>query len=174
MTSKPLPRLATTRSRHQSGLRFAPGAGSLWARYAAHVSGWNGETDDGLRRQVPALRMGCQDIVELRRGDHSGARLHLERERDKTGEQVVAHFERWARHPEVRDWINREWTSPEERARRIREICGLPPEPPAEAAPATPRSNQVKAGQSESIPLNPLPRRSASSGSPGVPGQQSG
>jgi hypothetical protein len=91
MTSKPLPRLATARSRHQSGLPFAPGAGSLWARYAAHVSGWNGETDDGLRRQVPALRMGCQDIVELRRRDHSGARLHLERERDKTGEEVVAH-----------------------------------------------------------------------------------
>lgn len=42
----------------------------------------------------------CQDIVELRRGDHSGARLNLERERERTEEVVVAHFKRWAKNPQ--------------------------------------------------------------------------
>jgi hypothetical protein len=167
MTSKPLPRLATARSRPQSGRRFAPGAGSLWARSAAHVSGWNGETDDGWRRQVPALRVGCQDIVELRCGaKRTLEQARLKEMRDKTGKEVVAHFERWTRHPQVRDWINRERTSPEERARPIRERYGLPPEPPtAEVA----RHAPVKRSQTRSrqVKVNPIGFRPAP-GSPSV------
>lgn len=53
----------------------------LSARYAALVSGWNGEMDDKFRRQVRALRTLCQDIVELRRGDHTAERLRLDLER---------------------------------------------------------------------------------------------
>lgn len=83
------------------------GAGSLWAWYAAQVTGWNGETDDGWRRQVPALRMGCQDIVELRRGDHRGAKLKLEQDRlretrGKTKEEVIEYFKQWAGNENVR------------------------------------------------------------------------
>jgi hypothetical protein len=164
MTSEPIPRLATAKLCPQGCLHFAPGAGSLWARYAAPVSRRNGETDDGWRRQVRVLRMEYQDIVELRRGAHRGAKLTLEQQRskemrDKTGKEVVAHFERWARHPEVRDWFNQDWIGPEERARRIREIFGLPPASPAEAAPPRPgqtKSNPVKAGQTEFNQLNPL------------------
>lgn len=53
----------------------------LSARYAALVSGWNGETDDAFRRKSRALRTLCQDIVELRRGDHFAERLRLDLER---------------------------------------------------------------------------------------------
>ena len=53
----------------------------LAARYAAALAGWNGEVTEEFRRKLRALRGLCQDIVELRRGDHSGARLTLERER---------------------------------------------------------------------------------------------
>ncbi|MCU0786004.1 MAG: DUF3486 family protein [Verrucomicrobia bacterium] len=127
----------------------------LAARYAFALSGWNGEVTEELRRKLRALRGLCQDIVELRRGDHSSARLNmererLEREREKTEEEVVAHFERWARNPQVRDWICQDWISPEERKRRIREIFGLPPEPPEAAPPGDDESNPVKPSQTES------------------------
>jgi hypothetical protein len=51
---------------------------ALSARYAKLVSGWNGEMDDAFRRQLRGLRMLCQDIGELRRGDHFAERLRLE------------------------------------------------------------------------------------------------
>ena len=129
----------------------------LAARYASALAGWNGEVTDEFRRKQRALRGLCQDIVELRRGDHSGARLNLERERlererEKTEEEVVAQFERWAGNQKVRDWICQDWVSPEERKRRLREIFGLPPE---EAAPTAPESNPVKPSQIESDPIQP-------------------
>ncbi len=132
----------------------------LAARYAAALTGWNGEVTEPFRRQLRALRGLTQDIVELRRGDHSGARLNLERERmererEKTEAEVVAQFERWAKHPAVRDWIGEDWLSPEERRRRIREIFGLPPEPEAAGATATPESNPVKPSQTESDSTRP-------------------
>lgn len=102
----------------------------LAARYAALVSGWNGVADDAFRRKAGALRTLCREVVELRRGDHSGARLKMEqerlvREREKTVEEVVAHFERWAADPRVREWISQETIPPEERAREIRRIFGM-------------------------------------------------
>ena len=97
------------------------------ARYAAALAGWNGEVTDDFRRKLRVLHGLCQDIVELRRGDHSGARLgiereRLEREREKTDEEVIKEFERWAIKPEVRKWIVENTLSPEERERRLREI----------------------------------------------------
>ncbi|MCW5553183.1 MAG: hypothetical protein KIS67_13615 [Verrucomicrobiae bacterium] len=137
----------------------------LAARYAAALGGWNGELSESFRRQLRTLRGLCQDIVELRRGDHSGARLQmererLEREREKTEEEVVAHFQQWAENPAVRKWIQRDRISPEEKARRIREIYGLPPEPPATPAATTGESNPVKPGQSESNQVKPEPKAS--------------
>jgi hypothetical protein len=132
----------------------------LAAHYAAALAGWDGEVTDEFRRKLRMLRGLCQDIVELRRGDHSGARLNmeherLEREREKTEEEVVEHFKRWAKNPEVRDWICRSWVSPEERERRIREIYGLPPKPSGEAATDGPESNLVKPDQAESNQIKP-------------------
>ena len=55
-------------------LPFALTGALLAARYAAALADWNGEVTEEFRRKLRALRGLCQDIVELRRGDHSGAR----------------------------------------------------------------------------------------------------
>ena len=93
----------------------------------------DGELDSKTLREL------VHDVVAVRRGDHSGARLkmereRLEREREKTEEELVAQFERRAENQRVRDWICQAWVNPEERKRRVREILGLPPEPPETAA----------------------------------------
>ncbi len=127
----------------------------LAVRYASALAGWNGGITDEFRRKLRALRGLCQDIVELRRGDHSGARLkmeqeRLEREREKTEEEIIAHFERWLKNPEVRDKVCQNYVTPEERERRLREIFGRPPkapEPPEPAAPGSEESNPVKPSQ---------------------------
>jgi len=126
----------------------------LAARYAAALAGWNGEITEEFRRKLRVLRGLCQDIVELRRGDHSGARLNmeherLEREREKTEEEVIERFKGWAKNPVVREWILKDWISPEERERRIREIFGLPPKPADEAANEGQGTNPVKPDQTE-------------------------
>jgi hypothetical protein len=142
-----------------------------------------GDLTEEFRRELRTLHGMCQDFVELRRGDHSGARLkmeqeRLEREREKTEEEIVAHFQRWLKNPEVRDLVCQNYISPEERrarireifgrepkpvktqeemagetAAKIREIYGLPPKPPESpeaAASADAGSNPVKPGQTRS------------------------
>ena len=132
----------------------------LAARYAAVLAGWDGEITDEFRRKLRVLRSLCQDIVELRRGDHSGARLNLEqerleREREKTEEEVVEHFKQWAQNQQVRDWICQDWVSPEERERRLRAILGLEPKTTDEAATDEPESSPVKPDQTESNQIKP-------------------
>ena len=127
----------------------------LAARYATALAGWDGEVTESFRHKLRALRGLAQDIAELRRGDHSGARLQMERERmerarEKTEEEVVAHFERWARNPQVRESISAEGISEAERIRRLRAIFGLPPLPPPAADATAPESNPVKPGQTQS------------------------
>jgi hypothetical protein len=121
------------------------------ARYASALAGWNGEATEEFRRKLRALRALCQDIVELRRGDHSAARLQMERERlareqEQTEEDVVAHFKRWVENPRVRDWVCEAWLSPEERDRRLREIFGIETRE-GEPSPAEPESNPIKPNQ---------------------------
>ncbi len=123
----------------------------LAARYAAALAGWDGEVTDEFRRSLRVLHGLCQDIVELRRGDHSGARLsleqeRLEREREKTEEEVFEQFQRWARNSKVRDSLCENWLSPEERERRIREIFGREPPRPEEPATEASQSDPVKPG----------------------------
>ena len=129
----------------------------LAARYASALAGWQGEVTEEFRRKLRALRGLCQDIVELRRGDHSGARLRMEqerldRERERTEEEVVAQFQQWVSNPQVRDLVCQGWASPEERERRLRAMFGQPPKPPtpsvAEVSAAS-ESNPVKPSQTE-------------------------
>jgi hypothetical protein len=166
----------------------------LAARYASVLAGWNGEATDDFRRKLRALRGLCQDIVELRRGDHSGARLkmeqeRLEREREKTEEEVIAHFQRWLRNPEVRDLVCQNYISPEEREARSREIFGRPPKQPKtweealadeneekqrqireiyglppEESPAAPESNPVKLNPTKSNQMKTRLNRAANHG----------
>lgn len=92
------------------------------------------------------LRELCTDIVELRRGDHSAAKLKLEQDRlkearEKTEEEVIEFFRQWAGNPKVRAAICGECLSPEENERRIRQIFGLTeagpgPQPVMDSEPA--------------------------------------
>ena len=118
----------------------------LAVRYASALAGWNDEVTEEFRRTLRALRGLCQDIVELRRGDHSAARLkieqeRLERDRAKTEEELVEHFKRWAGNADVREIICGDCVSPEERQRRMRAVFGLSPAEEASAAnPVPPES----------------------------------
>ena len=128
----------------------------LAARYATALSGWDGELTDEFRRRLRTLRTLCQDIVELRRGDHSGARLKIEqerlgRDRERTEEEVVQQFQRWAQNPALRELIQEDTLSEAEKARRMREIFGLAPEPAPEPEPAP-----VQPGPTKSDQVQPL------------------
>jgi hypothetical protein len=103
---------------------------TLTARYAGMLSGWDGEANDEFRRKLRALRSLSQDSVELRRGDHSAARLKLEQEQlaekqEWSEEELVSHFLRWAKNSKVREQICEKCLSPEEKERRMRAIFGL-------------------------------------------------
>ena len=74
----------------------------------------------------------------------------LEREREKTEEEIVAHFKRWLKNPAVRDLICQDDISLEERERRMREIFGLAPKPPEPPEPGVPDGG-------ESNPVKPIP-----------------
>ena len=94
---------------------------------------------------------------ELRRGDHSGARINMEREklerqREKTEEEVVEHFKSWAKTPDVREWISKNWLSQEERERRMRQVLGIASEEPDEEQAETP---ETASDQTQSNPIKP-------------------
>ncbi len=104
---------------------------------------------------LKVLREFCHDVVALRRGDHSGARLKIEqerlaREREETEVEAVAHFQRWAKNTAVREAICGQCLTDEERVSRMRELFGLSPEPEPEMAPTLPESDPVAPGQTES------------------------
>jgi hypothetical protein len=69
----------------------------------------------------------------------------------------VEHFKRWATRPEVREWISKEWISPEERERRMRQIFGLEPKTVESKETGAPEpspanlveSNQIKPNQTD-------------------------
>jgi hypothetical protein len=132
----------------------------LAVRYASALAGWNGEVTEEFRRKLRALRGMCQDIMELRRSDHSGARVKIEQERlrresEKSEEEIIAHFQRWLKNSDVRDLIRQNYISPEERERRMREIFGLEPKSPTVAVPDGDESNPVKPSQTKSDPIQP-------------------
>src|SRR5690606_19724891 len=99
---------------------------ALWltARYAVatrRVAATEGAEGWRLLREL------CADIVELRRGDHSAAKLKLEQDRlkelrEKTEEEVIEYFKQWSHNPNVRAAICGPRLSDEERQRKIMAI----------------------------------------------------
>jgi hypothetical protein len=53
----------------------------LAVRYAAALARWNGQADVPFRSNLRTLRALCQDIVQLRRGDHNIVRFKMEQDR---------------------------------------------------------------------------------------------
>jgi len=102
----------------------------LAARYAVATRRM---AETGGREGWRLLREMCGDIVELRKGDHTAERLLIERERldlekEKTEERIREKIEEILNRPETKRRLCGEGLSAEERARRIREIFGRPPE----------------------------------------------
>lgn len=77
--------------------------------------------------QLKLLHEFSADVVALRRGDHSSARLKLaeeklERQGGKSEEEIMEYFYDWVREPEVNTWIRDNTLSEEEQDRRLRLI----------------------------------------------------
>ena len=94
------------------------------ARNAAEEAGGSGIP-------LTVLRGLTADVVALRKGDHSAARLLIEREwveieRGKSEERMRRKFEEWLKEPGTNERLCGKGLSPEERERRMREIFGLP------------------------------------------------
>lgn len=109
----------------------------LTARYLVAVQKLAEKNQDG-ELDLKVLRELCHDVVAVRRGDHSAARLkmeqeRLEREREHTEEEAVKYFKQWADNQKVREAICGKCLSDEEKRARIREIFGRAPEPGADA-----------------------------------------
>ncbi len=111
----------------------------LAGRYAMAVAEWDGNPESGIGSKLRVLRALAQDVVELRRGDHSAARLKIEQarledERNEANRVIEDLFWEWAKKPENRDKICKgyKYMSPEEKLRRARTVlfgC-VPDDPP--------------------------------------------
>lgn len=82
-----------------------------------------------------------RDWALLRRGDHTAARLQLDRERLELARglaesQVVETFEQWLENPKVKRLLN-QGLDEAERSRRLRAIFGLPESPQPGHSPET-------------------------------------
>jgi hypothetical protein len=102
----------------------------LVARYALAT---RRVAETGGREGWRLLREMCGDIVELRKGDHTAERLQIERERlqlekEKAEKLTDEKLEELLKQPQTKQRLCGEGLSAEERARRLREIFGLPPE----------------------------------------------
>ncbi|MCB1205881.1 MAG: hypothetical protein KDN18_16580 [Verrucomicrobiae bacterium] len=82
-----------------------------------------------------------RDWSLLRHGDHTAARLQLERERLElarglTESQIADRFQEWLERPAVKRLLN-QGLGEEERSRRIRALFGLPEKPQPGLSPET-------------------------------------
>ena len=132
----------------------------LWlaARYAVATQTLASKGNDG-EVDWQRLRELCNDVVALRRGDHSAARLkieqaRLERDREKTEAEIAEHFKRWAQNPKMRGLICRDGLSPEDLGRGIREIFELPPDETANPAGHSNAATSADSEESNSIQPN--------------------
>lgn len=100
-------------------------------------------------KELRCLRALCAEVVELRRGDHSAARLRLEQERreaerEKSDEEILGLFERWATMPRLRALLTDPRLSGAEKRRRLRDMLEQGEEPGA-------GSEQPEAGREEAV-----------------------
>ncbi len=109
----------------------------LIARYAAFFARWNGDPASVNRRELATLHTLCEDVTQLRRGEHSAARLQLERQeqawRSRSGEtEALRIFLEWIRLPSVKELINRPGLTEEQKIRRMRKKMRAHLEMPAD------------------------------------------
>ena len=81
---------------------------------------------------IKLLRNFLRDVVMVRRGDHSHARVklqqqQLDREREKTDVELFALFQEWVEFPKVRALIRDEGLTRQQRQERLAELLTLQP-----------------------------------------------
>jgi hypothetical protein len=82
-------------------------AADWWApQYLLALRGQLAALPDGAER-LKVLRLAAKDLAAIRRGDHSAARLVLDREwlafeRECAGRDKEAEFWKWTKQPEIR------------------------------------------------------------------------
>ncbi len=129
------------------------------ARLAAELHRSREGAGNGDPREWRRLRALCADVVELRRGDHSAARLQLEqvrreRERERSEAELLEVFVKWATAAPLREVLADSDLSAEQKRRRLRAVFGHGdgaepasggPEPAREGAPAGPPASPATA-----------------------------
>ena len=129
----------------------------LVARYAAVFTQWSGDPSKINQRELTTLHTLCEDVTQLRRGEHSAARLQLEREaqawRNRSAEDEALNiFLRWAREPVVKRLLAQPGKSLKEKTRMMRELFGLAPLPPdemTEGEPSPPKEPEPDPAQAK-------------------------
>jgi hypothetical protein len=136
----------------------------LTARYMVALAEWDGKEESGLGRTLRLLRPLCQDVVALRRSEHSAARLEiqqtrLEREQDQWEEEMRERIQRLAERSALMSSMLGQSSRPESEEPPIGEGFGLAPTESADRAslsdpgrtPAAsetePGSNRIKPNQ---------------------------
>ncbi len=102
------------------------------ARFAQALADWDGTPSRDAMRSINALRGLCETISDMRRGDHSAAKLEMERERltfIRMGVEkfMQEEFEKWLQRPEVQARFLDENQRQRTVAERIREIFKIRP-----------------------------------------------
>jgi hypothetical protein len=127
------------------------------ARLAAALDGWHGEATPALERSLRLWHRLIRDIVVLRRGDHSRARLRIAQrrlnlQRHRAPADDAEAVQRWAADPRVRDRVLADQMTDEERRRKILEIYGR-----VDSSVTPPRSHPVQPGQTTFATADPEP-----------------
>jgi len=106
----------------------------LAARCAQLLSDWDGTVTAEFTHQLRAFGSLSRIIAELRRNDLSTAKQHLaeakiEEQREKTKEEVIAHFKNGVENKDVREWIVKKHADESEREHALHKMYNLPPRP---------------------------------------------
>jgi hypothetical protein len=129
------------------------------------------EASQDKEPDLKLLRNFLHDVVMVRRGDHSHARVkmhqeQLDREREKTDAELITHFQEWVEHHNVRELIRDTTLNRKERQERLSELCHQGPcrtGTPSEGAPeakAEGRMQNAEVGKAET-PCGGVPDENA-------------
>ena len=101
------------------------------ARYAVVLNTWDGnDISEAFLQKLKTLRQLSLSITQLRRTDQQDIRLGLQREeihdaRGLTKTELVQSFQRWQRIPEIRDLLQKTFTTPDNRDLAFRHAFNL-------------------------------------------------
>jgi hypothetical protein len=104
----------------------------LAARYGLALAEWDGDPDHPAAAKLRALGTHSRELIALRRGDHSAARLRMEQvrfddqqaaaaegDRLESNREFAAEFHKFLQRPDIRRLLENDTTTAEERIHAI-------------------------------------------------------